>query len=178
MTERKPAHLDSDTWVEVQIRAAQQRGEFDDLPDAGKPLPGVGEPVEDLWWVKGYLRRETLSAELTLPASLQLRRQVERLPDEVRELPSERMVRDVTKALNERIAQWLSAPSGPWFAVGPVDADEVVRQWRSHRQTEMAKPAVEDPSPPTRVAAGGGWWRSLTRPLRRRHAGGTDTFRG
>ena len=41
--------------VERAIREAQERGEFDNLPGAGKPLRNLGSPdVEDPdWWVKG-----------------------------------------------------------------------------------------------------------------------------
>jgi len=30
------------TWVDLQIRQAQERGEFDNLPGAGKPIEGLG----------------------------------------------------------------------------------------------------------------------------------------
>ena len=72
-----------ETLVERQIRLAQERGEFDDLPGAGKPLPGLDGPDDENWWVKGYLRREGLSTEPLLPTPLQLRREIERLPDTV-----------------------------------------------------------------------------------------------
>ena len=99
-----------ETLVERQIRLAQERGDFDDLPGKGKPLPGLDGPDDENWWVKGYLRREGLSAEPLLPTPLQLRREIERLPDTVAGLPDERTVRDVARELNRRIAQWLRAP--------------------------------------------------------------------
>jgi hypothetical protein len=34
-----------------------EAGEFDDLPGAGKPLPGAGVPDDDLWWVRDWLTR-------------------------------------------------------------------------------------------------------------------------
>ncbi|GAT83553.1 molecular chaperone DnaJ [Streptomyces sp. F-3] len=39
MTERKPPGIPFESWVDRQIREAQQRGEFDRLPGAGRPLP-------------------------------------------------------------------------------------------------------------------------------------------
>ena len=33
-----------ESWVEKQIREAQERGEFDNLPGAGKPLSGARRP--------------------------------------------------------------------------------------------------------------------------------------
>ncbi|MDT7727587.1 MAG: hypothetical protein QOI21_4163 [Actinomycetota bacterium] len=64
----------------MQIREAVDRGDFDNLPGAGKPLPGISGPREEQWWLKGYLRREGLSAEALLPPQLQLRKEIQRLP--------------------------------------------------------------------------------------------------
>jgi len=125
-----PGH---ETLVERQIRLAQERGEFDDLPGKGRPLPGLDGPDDENWWVKGYLRREGLSAEPLLPTPLQLRREIERLPETVTGLPDERTVRDVARELNRRIAEWLRAPVGPAVPVGPVDVDALVARWRADR---------------------------------------------
>ena len=45
------------TWIDEIIRAAQEKGEFDDLPGTGKPLPGAGTKDDDLWWVRSWLKR-------------------------------------------------------------------------------------------------------------------------
>jgi hypothetical protein len=58
MTERKPTGMPVETWVERQIRAAQERGDFDDLPGAGKPLPS--RPGGALEWMVQKLRDENL----------------------------------------------------------------------------------------------------------------------
>ena len=39
MSERKPRGVSFESWVERQVREARERGAFDDLPGAGKPLP-------------------------------------------------------------------------------------------------------------------------------------------
>jgi hypothetical protein len=44
MTERKPPGMRYEDWIERQIREAQERGAFDDLPGAGKPIPGLDRP--------------------------------------------------------------------------------------------------------------------------------------
>jgi Domain of unknown function (DUF1992) len=119
--------------VDREIRLAQERGEFDNLPGAGKPLPGRGDPDDELWWVKSYIRREGLSTEALLPTALQLARQIERLPDTVRRLGSEQLVREAVSELNRRIADYLRAPSGPHVPVGPVDPEQIVQQWRAGR---------------------------------------------
>ena len=46
--------------AERRIREGVERGEFDDLPGTGKPLPGAGEPYDEMWWVKAWLRRNQL----------------------------------------------------------------------------------------------------------------------
>ena len=46
--------------VERRIREAMDRGEFDDLPGTGEPLPDAGSPYDELWWVKKWLKRNEL----------------------------------------------------------------------------------------------------------------------
>ena len=45
------------TWIDEVILAAQERGEFDDLPGTGKPLPCAGKKDDDLWWVRSWVQR-------------------------------------------------------------------------------------------------------------------------
>lgn len=130
MTERKPPRATFESWVETQIRGAYERGEFENLAGAGKPIPGRGG---DDWWVRGYLEREGLSADDLLPEPLRLRKDIERLPDAVRALRTEREVRDEVARLDRRIAAWLRNPTGPRIPIRRVDADEVVARWRADR---------------------------------------------
>ena len=131
-------------------------------------------PDDENWWVRGYLRREGLSAEPLLPTPLQLRREVERLPETVADLRDEQAVRDVARALNRRIAEWLRAPVGPAVPIGPVDVNAVVARWRTDR---AALPSAGPPSagaadaaarpPGTRAR-----WRRQTARTPRRHRDG------
>lgn len=57
MTERYESYADR------QIREAIERGEFDDLPGAGRPLSDMGEPYDPSWWVKRWMEREGITAE-------------------------------------------------------------------------------------------------------------------
>ncbi len=143
--------------IDRQIRMAQQRGDFDDLPGKGKPLPGLDGPDDENWWVRSYIQREGLSGDALLPEPLQLRKEAERLPEKVRTLPTEQAVRAAVTDLNTRIVAWLRAPSGPSVPLRPVDADGVVRGWRDARQ---APPA---PAPPTPAPERASWWRRLLR---------------
>lgn len=126
--DRGPRH---ESVVEEQIRLAQERGDFDNLPGKGKPLPGLDGPDDDLWWVKGYIRREGLSTDALLPVPLQLRKEIERLPATIRDVPTERTARDIVNELNRRILAWLRAPSGPAIRLRPVATEEILREWRA-----------------------------------------------
>ncbi len=156
-----------ESLIDEQIRLAEERGEFDNLPGAGKPLTNLGAPDDELWWLKGYLRREGLSGEALLPPSLQLRKEIERLPETVRGLPSEQAVRETVRELNHRIVAFLTAPSGPAARVGPVRADGVVAQWRADRRA-AARSAVasvrhRDDACGDPVPARIPWWRRIGR---------------
>ena len=162
VTERKPPGVSFESWIDKQIRLAQERGDFDDLPGAGKPIP-AGDVDDELWWVKNYLRRENLPTDSLLPTPLQLRKEIERLPDTIRGIPSEQAVRDVVAQLNLQIVEWLRAPSGPRIPVSPVDADEVVATWRQQKQyvrkPQQAAPPKSQPEPvPDPPPAGRRWW--------------------
>ncbi|WP_433350580.1 DUF1992 domain-containing protein [Micromonospora sp. CA-111912] len=154
----------TDRWeaaAEAQIRTAQERGEFDNLPGMGKPLTGRNTPYDESWWIKSFLEREALPADLLLPTPLQLRRRIERIPDEVRDLPTEQAVRAYVGDLNAQVLAWLRNPTGPQIVVRPANADEVIRQWRAARDRPQAE---TDPAPQPRRSR-----RSWVRPWRRRH---------
>lgn len=123
-----------ESLIDQQIRMAQERGDFDNLPGAGKPLPGRGTPDDDLWWLRGYLRREGISVEAMLPTSLRLAKQLDRLPDTVAQLKTEPAVRERVAILNQQIEEYRRAPSPPHVSLWPVDPDAVVAQWRELRQ--------------------------------------------
>ena len=53
-----------ESWIDRQIREAAERGEFDNLPGAGKPIPNRNELVDADWWIKQWIERE----EITGPA--------------------------------------------------------------------------------------------------------------
>lgn len=155
MTERKPADMNFESWIDKQIREGAERGAFDNLPGAGKPLSGLDKPQDMMGWIKDKVHREGLSSEALLPPSLRLRKEIERLPETVRGLPTEHAVRDVVAELNQRIADWLRAPSGPAVRVGPVDADDVVHQWRSARESVATRTAENVPAEQTGIVRRG-----------------------
>ena len=118
-----------ESWVERQIREAQEAGAFDNLRGAGKPIPGLGSNDPN-WWVKGLLEREQLSPPL--PPALALRKEVEGLPVTLRDCRSEGAVREVVEDLNRRILELRRRPAeGPLVFVRTVDVDAAVAEWRA-----------------------------------------------
>ena len=116
-------------WVERRIRMAQERGELDNLPGVGKPLPK--RPNDTLEWVAQKLREENHDVAALLPPSLALPKEVAELPSRLAKLRTEREVRDVVADINRRILEVHRNPQvGPPLRLGPLDADEVVQEWR------------------------------------------------
>ena len=48
---------DFESVADRQIREAMDRGEFDDLPGSGQPLPDAGAPYDPTWWAKRWIER-------------------------------------------------------------------------------------------------------------------------
>jgi DnaJ homologue, subfamily C, member 28, conserved domain len=121
-----------ESWVERQIREATERGEFDNLPGAGKPIPGLTGRDDENWWVKQLLDREQLP--MPLPTSLALRKEVADLPRELAEVPDEESVRQLIAELNQRIRDsHRRRVDGPAVVVGLVDLEAAVAEWRRNR---------------------------------------------
>ena len=132
MMERRPPGVPTGNWVDELIKDAQARGEFDNLPGSGKPLPDIDSTDED-WWIRRKLRDEGLPTDALLPPALALRRELAQLDETTRSLHSEDEVRTHVAELNHRVAEWIRFPTGPVLPVVPADADRVVAAWRSAR---------------------------------------------
>ena len=133
MSERKPPGLAWESWVEQQIREAKAEGLFDDLPGHGKPLPGIDDPHDDLWWLKSKLRREPVT--VPLPPQLQLRKDVDDFRASLAHIADEETVRQLAVNLNHRIREInRTTVSGPPTTVAPFDIDHLVETWRSRRE--------------------------------------------
>src|SRR5918997_2891173 len=111
-----------ESWVERQIREAMERGEFDNLPGAGKPIPGLNGRDEENWWVKRFLEREQIP--MPLPTSLALRKEVAELPQTLAVIEEEESVRQIVADLNERIRDsHRHRVDGPALVIGLVDVE-------------------------------------------------------
>jgi len=115
--------------IDKQIREAAERGDFDDLPGAGKPLADLGQPYDENWWVKGLLRRENMSGGPALV--LALRKEIDGLADRVARLSLESSVREIVGDLNRRIRAAAGEPETVQLPI--VDVNDVVRVWHERR---------------------------------------------
>lgn len=132
MTQRKPPGTSFESWIDRQIEDARERGAFEHLPGHGEPLANLGEADDPLWWAKQLVRREGLSV---LPASLEVRRLVERLWESLPKLRSERQVREALNAVNASIRKAnRSAWQGPPTTQAPLDEEEMLARWREVRE--------------------------------------------
>ncbi len=128
MRERPPKRKVRPSGVEEQIRKAQQKGLFDDLPGKGKPLEDLDEVYDPGWWAAKLVKREELSL---LPPALELRRKVERELERVCKFTHERDVRRALEKLNAAIAKTnASVTSGPSTTIAKLDVDSIVERWR------------------------------------------------
>ncbi|MFD3353007.1 DnaJ family domain-containing protein [Streptomyces fradiae] len=131
MTDRKPPGVTFESWVDKQIREAAERGDFSHLSGLGKPLPDDTAPYDELWWVKGKMNREGLSA---LPPTLALRKEAEDALEAVGRAASESQVRRIVAEINEKIAAAVRRPPpGPPLNLRPFDTDAVLADWRAAR---------------------------------------------
>lgn len=141
-----------ESWVEKQIREAQERGDFDNLPGAGRPLEGLDDPDPD-WWLKKMMAREGLSMADALPPVLLLRREFATFPESLADLRTEEAVREVLRDYNLRVVDDRRRPvigkqSPVWAPT--VDVDAVTEQWRALRaeRAAAAAPVVATAEPP------------------------------
>ncbi len=141
-------------WVDLQIRKAMERGEFDDLPGAGKPLrlPDRHDPD---WWVKQLIEREQITG--VLPPALGLRKEDAELEAALDREAAEEGVRRVLTDFNRRVVEARRQLQGGPPVVTPTrDVEAEVAAWherRAARRTRLREQLREETAPPRRR-----WW--------------------
>jgi Domain of unknown function (DUF1992) len=142
------------TWVDLQIRQAQERGDFDNLPGAGKPIEGLGGEHDPDWWLKKLVERERIAV---LPPSIALRKEDAELNDRLDKLNVAKDVRREVEDFNERVIRArYSLSAGPPLITMPRDVEATVEAWHERRAARRV-PRPEPAAPPRRRR----WWRRL-----------------
>jgi DnaJ-like protein len=150
MTERKPRAMSWTTWIDQQIDEAKERGAFDNLPGAGKPLPDRGDEDFGQSWLREWVQREGVTIDEMLPPPLKLRKKAALLAERAPGMRGEQDVRDAVTGLNKQIMDWRRIPVGPPIFVPLVDEEKMVGLWRD------AHPVTPPPGEPADAAADAG----------------------
>jgi hypothetical protein len=150
MTERKPQGMSFETWVDSQISRSIERGDFDGLAGAGKPLPRQSVADDAYEWAVAKARREGVDTAAMLPPGLALRRERDELPARVARLATEDDVRAMALDFNARVeAFWRRPAESRWSPVpGLADVEALVDGWASRRPEPAPAPVM--PAPPAR----------------------------
>ena len=152
------------TWVDLQVRQAMERGDFDDLPGAGKPIKDLGESHDPDWWIKKLVQREHVAL---LPPSLALRKEDAELDDTLDRLNVEAEVRRHVDDFNKRVIAARYRPAeGPPLVTMPHDVDEAVAAWRERRTARLAEQRRKARAALPEQADGPKrrWWRRAVSP--------------
>jgi hypothetical protein len=147
------------TWVDLQVRQAMERGEFDDLPGQGKPIEGLGVEHDPDWWVKKLVERENIAL---LPPAIALRKEDAELEARLDAITVEREVRRELEDFNRRVVETRrQLQGGPPVVTALRDVDAEVAAWVQRRTARIeAQRAARAAAEPTR--------RTRTRWPRRR----------
>ena len=125
-------------WVDMQIQQAMRRGEFDDLPGAGKPIAGLDRPHDPDWWVKRLIERERITG--VLPPALALRKEHAEMDATLDRITTPTGVRQAIDDFNARIIEARRQLQGGPPVITPLrDPDEEIAAWHRRRTERIAQ---------------------------------------
>jgi len=148
---------DRAAYVETSIQQAIRRGEFDDLPGAGKPLEGLGAQHDPDWWIRRKIQTEKLTG--IGPPSLMLRTEHAEFAERADALFREDDVREYVADFNRRVIEARRQLQGGPPVVTPLhDVEEEVAAWHERRRARHAAASAAEPAD-AESRAGRRWWR-------------------
>lgn len=143
-------------WVEMQVRTAVERGDFDDLPGLGKPIEGLGGDHDPDWWVKRLVERERLHL---VPPAIALRTEDAELEARLDRLGSPEQVRRTVEDFNERVRHTLySNPGGPPVLTAQRCVEAEVAAWQERRLARRAADQAQEQDPTAQRSGPRRWW--------------------
>lgn len=132
-------------WVDLQVQQAMERGDFDDLPGAGKPL-ALPDKHDPDWWVKALIEREQLTG--IAPPAIGLRKEDAELDALLDREATPDGVRRLVEDFNARIVDARRQLTGGPPVVTPTrDVEGEVEAWRTRREERRTRAAaLADPA--------------------------------
>lgn len=153
-TARTPTAADRAAYVETVVQQAIRRGDFDDLPGAGKPLR-LGDAHDPDWWIRRKIQTEQLSG--LGPPALSLRVEHAELDARLDAMTREADVREHVEDFNRRVLEARRQLLGGPPVVTPTrDVDAEVAAWQERRtarlraQAEAREQAADTAATPRR----------------------------
>jgi hypothetical protein len=136
--------------VERRIVEAMQRGEFDNLPGAGKPLhiepPSPVNP--DLWWALKIMRQANV-----VPDEIRYRKNIDRLVRLLEQTDDEGRAIEIVRQLNAEIRQLNGMGTNviPTTLTTFDEADVIARRRTAPAEASREGPSHDEHNPPYRV---------------------------
>jgi hypothetical protein len=136
----RPTMEQRDQIVEIELAQAIRRGDFDNLPGAGKPLTGLGGTYDPDWWIRQKIERERLTG--LGPPALTLRTENAELDDRLDRVGSEAELREILTDFNRRVIEARRQLQGGPPVVTPTrDVDAELERGRARRAARGAEAA-------------------------------------
>ncbi|WP_243074390.1 DUF1992 domain-containing protein [Microbacterium sp. SS28] len=146
---RNPTAADRAAFVETAIQQAIRRGDFDDLPGAGKPIEGLGQGHDPDWWIRRKIETEQLTG--LGPPALMLRVEHAELESTLDALAREGDVREHLEDFNRRVVEARRQLLGGPPVVTPTrDVEAELAAWHARRVARAAAAPPPEASPPRR----------------------------
>lgn len=146
-------------YVDTVIDQAIRRGEFDNLPLQGKPIPSLKSGAHDPdWWLKNLVEREQITGVLP---SAQLRKDDAELDEALDREVQEERVREIVEEFNARVIDARRQLLGGPPVVTPTrDVDHEVARWRQRRAARAATRSRPESAASDRTTGEKKpWWR-------------------
>lgn len=151
-------------YVEISIQQAMRRGDFDNLPGAGKPLTGLDNYDPD-WWIKQKIEREQITG--LGPPALTLRTEDAGLDARLDAVFSEAQVRELLDDFNHRVIDARrQLRGGPPVVTALRDVEVELARWRERR--ESARRERDEAKAREDAALAAMTWRQRRRAKRER----------
>lgn len=140
--------------LESEIEQAIRRGDFDDLPGAGKPLdlPSTHDPD---WWIRQRLAEGDVDRDALLPVVVLLRREYEQRDGTLSALLTEEAAREYAEDFTRRVQDDRRENPFARMMAPEWDPADAAARWRELQAQRPAPAAAPEPVPePARRR----WW--------------------